>query len=86
MAWQRCLQTNPDAPLHKPDRKHPTPQGTYLAACLFHARLHDSSPLGLPGVIPKPMDPGKALVRLDVEQAAIYQELAAGMAHQPDQR
>lgn len=32
--------------LRMPDRRHPTLEGTYLAACTFYAALFDESPLG----------------------------------------
>ncbi len=37
--------------LHQNDDMHPTPHGTYLAACVFYATLYDESPVGLPYTI-----------------------------------
>lgn len=34
--------------LYNPDKSHPSPLGTYLAACVFFATLHDQSPEALP--------------------------------------
>ena len=45
-AWERALQT-PGVVLHAPDGSHPTPEGSYLAACVIHATLTGKSPLGL---------------------------------------
>ena len=33
--------------LHQNDEIHPTPHGTYLAACVFYATLYSESPVGL---------------------------------------
>ena len=48
-AWQRALAADPPPSLHKGDGSHPTPAGTYLAACTFYAVIHGASPVGLPG-------------------------------------
>lgn len=45
-AWERALR-DPAVTLHDVDGSHPNPQGTYLAACVFHATLTGASPLGL---------------------------------------
>jgi hypothetical protein len=49
-AWQRCVEERPDVNLFDDDR-HPSQQGAYLAACVFHATLHRLSPEGLPGAV-----------------------------------
>jgi hypothetical protein len=48
IAWQKALQMNPDIGLHDRDKSHPSPRGTYLAACVFFAKLLGKTPLGLP--------------------------------------
>lgn len=48
-AWQRVLAVQPPVSLHVADGSHPTPAGTYLAACVFYAVIHHESPVGLPG-------------------------------------
>jgi hypothetical protein len=46
VAWERVLAA-PDAPvLHDKDGSHPSPAGSYLAACVFLAALFDESPAG----------------------------------------
>jgi hypothetical protein len=46
-AWQRFLAKH-DAPvLHDADGSHPTPAGSYLAACVFFAVLWGRSPVGV---------------------------------------
>lgn len=55
-AWQAALQADPKLLLHSKDQKHPTPAGTYLAACVFYAAIYEKSPEGLPGSIGKLTD------------------------------
>lgn len=47
-AWRRALTADPPPALHVDDGSHPTPAGTYLAACTFYAVIHGRSPVGLP--------------------------------------
>jgi hypothetical protein len=47
-AWGSALETDPALTLWQADGSHPTPSGTYLAACVFYAVLFQESPLGLP--------------------------------------
>jgi hypothetical protein len=52
VAWERFLAKH-DAPvLHDKDGSHPTPAGTYLAACVFFAVLFNRSPVGLDAALP----------------------------------
>lgn len=48
-AWRLAGERHPAVPLHVADGSHPTPAGTYLAACVFYAVIHGESPVGLPG-------------------------------------
>ena len=45
---------HPEIELYNPDGSHPSPAGTYLAACLFLSRLTDRSPLyfAVPETVP----------------------------------
>jgi hypothetical protein len=45
-AWGRALKERPDFELHGSDGSHPTPAGTYLAACVFYASIYRKSPVG----------------------------------------
>ena len=38
-AWRAVLAKSPSIVLHQSDGSHPTPQGTWLAACVFYVRL-----------------------------------------------
>lgn len=49
LAWQAALTADPKLALHTQDKSHPTKAGTYLAACVFYARIYGKSPEGLPG-------------------------------------
>jgi len=46
LAWERVLKNRSNVYLYD-DRKHPTIQGTYLAACVFYASLFGRSPEGI---------------------------------------
>ncbi len=47
LAWQAALKAKPTLELHVADKSHPTPMGSYLAACVFYATLFGNSPEGL---------------------------------------
>ena len=47
-AWESTLTSLPGLVLHKPDRSHHNPIGSYLAACVFFATFMGTSPRGLP--------------------------------------
>jgi hypothetical protein len=51
VAWGMALQADKKLSLHRSDRRHPNPTGTYLAACVFYATIYSKSPEGLPGNI-----------------------------------
>jgi hypothetical protein len=46
-AWQRALEEHPELELWQRDGSHPSREGTYLAACVFHATLLGESPEGV---------------------------------------
>lgn len=47
-AWQRVRAERPDIDLYEADGSHPTPAGTYLAACVFYTTIFQSSCSGAP--------------------------------------
>ena len=73
MSWKRALAVHPALVLHQPDQSHPTPTGSYLAACVFYATLCDKSPVGLPGELRKGI---WALVQIAPDEAKQLQEVA----------
>ncbi len=48
VAWQNALAKRPFLDLWQADGSHPTPLGTYLAACVFYTAIFNESPEGLP--------------------------------------
>ena len=56
-AWEISIHDKPGIALHQVDNSHPTPAGTYLAACVFYAVLFKRNPAGLSAqVTGKPVD------------------------------
>ncbi|MBE6035938.1 MAG: DUF4886 domain-containing protein [Clostridiales bacterium] len=47
IAFMRCSSEFPEIELWDEDLNHPSPEGTYLAACVLYSGLFDSSPEGL---------------------------------------
>jgi hypothetical protein len=57
-AWKGAREHHAGIELFQPDGSHPSPAGTYLAACTFFAALFDRSPVGLPATVTgAPIDP-----------------------------
>ena len=54
-AWDAALKADKERVLHADDMTHPSPTGTYLAACVFYATIYGKSPEGLPGKIENTM-------------------------------
>lgn len=84
LAWQAALKTKPDFALHIADKSHPTPAGSYLAACVFYATIYGQSPKGLSahlnGVLVERSgnvtNTQGELVNLSKEDAAFLQKIA----------
>lgn len=51
MAWRESLHKRRSLHLYQADGSHPSPAGSYLAACVFYATLYGRSPEGLAGRI-----------------------------------
>lgn len=47
LAFARAMSKRPDINLYAPDKRHPSPAGTYLAAATVYATLTGKSPAGL---------------------------------------
>lgn len=76
VARENLLKLHADAPIYLPDGKHPSPQGSYLAACLFQGALSGNSPKGLPAVVPDTKNAQKPLAQLSAAEALEYQQVA----------
>ena len=48
VAWQNFLSSHKQPILYDKDQSHPTPVGSYLAACVFFAVLFAENPVGIP--------------------------------------
>ncbi|MGH9702498.1 MAG: SGNH/GDSL hydrolase family protein, partial [Candidatus Acidiferrales bacterium] len=51
LAWQIARKEAPEVSLYWVDDAHPSPGGTYLAACVFYATLTGRKPNGMPNEI-----------------------------------
>ncbi len=71
--WARSQEKNPGIKLYM-DQIHPSPAGTYLAACAFYAVLTGLSPIGLPFEVKN--ENGYALIKLKALQGLALQEVA----------
>jgi len=86
IVWERLREQQPSLELFYGDGSHPSPAGTYLAACTFYAAVFHQSPVGLPGRIsgvPINLETGKAepgkdvaLIDLSHQQARTIQDAA----------
>jgi hypothetical protein len=54
MVWKQMRETYPDLNLYAPDNAHPSPYGSYIAACTFYTAVYKESPLG--GTFPKKVE------------------------------
>lgn len=71
--WTRSQEKNPGIRLYT-DAIHPSPEGTYLAACAFYAVLTGLSPVGLPFEVRN--EEGDAFIKLNALQGLTLQEVA----------
>ena len=56
LAFARAIGKRPGLELYQPDKRHPTLEGTYLAACTVLATLTKKSPVGNPYTAGLPSD------------------------------
>jgi len=83
VTWENALKENPRLTLHLQDKSHPTPMGSYLAACVFYATIYGKSPVGLSAHITGAIvdQTGKVigaqgeLVNLSKDDAALLQKI-----------
>lgn len=68
LAWEAFLAKHDEPVLHDKDGSHPTPAGTYLAACTFLAVLFGEDPVGLPGDVPGLTDRGAKALQTTARQ------------------
>ncbi|WP_335109282.1 SGNH/GDSL hydrolase family protein [Nostoc sp.] len=46
-AWQKIQEANLKLNLYSSDQSHPSPIGSYVAACVFYTTFYENSPVGL---------------------------------------
>ena len=73
-AFEAARKKRPDLELYLQDSSHPTPAGSYLAACVFYAAIVDSSPIGLESFVVD--EKGKPVITLKPEDAKFLQRIA----------
>jgi hypothetical protein len=76
MVWERFLQAHDKPVLHDDDGSHPSPAGSYLAACVFLIALLHEDPVGLTAK-PKALSTQDATL-IQNESWRICESLAAG--------
>ena len=76
-AWEAARAQRKELVLYHADNSHPSPAGTYLAACVFYAKIYGKSPEGLPAKLML-QTTGKPRLLADVpqEDAAFLQKIA----------
>lgn len=47
IVWQKVQEANPKLNLYTSDGSHPSPIGSYVAACVFYTTFYGNSPVGL---------------------------------------
>ncbi len=47
LAFAKAIAKRPDLEFYQPDKRHPTPIGTYLAAATAYAAIYKKSPVGI---------------------------------------
>jgi len=74
-AWLEAWRRDPTLELYGPDRFHPSPAGSYLAALVMFEQLTGRSPRGLPStVVTAP--PNGLEIRIDPGAATVLQAAA----------
>jgi hypothetical protein len=93
VAWAASASRRPDLDLFLADGSHPTPAGSYLAACVMYSTLTGRSPVGAPREVwGAPWNGGgpiesalpTLLVSLSPRDAAFLQDVAWTIASQRD--
>ncbi len=81
LAWEAMLIADPSLALYEEDKSHPTPLGSYLAACVFYATFFGESPVGLSAKLTTAG--GEVLVELPEAQARLVQSVAWDVVRKP---
>ncbi len=72
IAWEQVRRDHPEIELYSGDGSHPSPAGTYLAACVFYAAVFRKSPVGLPErIVGAPVNLNTALVESERKEVLV---------------
>ncbi len=67
VAWAQVRRRHPNIALWQDDGSHPSPDGTYLAACVFYATVFATSPVGLGFTADRPTETARQLQTVAAE-------------------
>lgn len=82
-AWQIALERDPSVNLYMPNDYHPSPEGSYLAACVLYSVMSKRSSIGLPSKITALTPKGRqTLLEVPPARAKLYQQAAAEAVRQ----
>ncbi len=73
LAWQKLLKTKDHPMLYDKDGSHPSPAGSYLAACVFLGVLFRQSPVGIDSQVPGLSSAHITLLQRAAEQTALVE-------------
>ncbi|MBK9077598.1 MAG: hypothetical protein IPL77_21985 [Flavobacteriales bacterium] len=71
-AWKEVRDTYPSINLYDPDGSHPSPAGTYLAACVFYCTLYQESCAG--ATFNGSIDAGTAAILRSIASSTVLDE------------
>lgn len=78
LAWSLSIKERPNLDLYDVDETHPSPEGTYLNACVFYGALTGQSPVGLPErIIGKDSKGDKLYLNIQSEENALFLQRVA---------
>jgi len=73
-AWVHAFAKREEIALHSADMSHPSPLGSYLAACVFYAIITGKTPVGLPATLEYEKVGGKSLINIPADDALFVQQ------------
>lgn len=78
MAWDLSRKMRPDLDLYDVDDTHPSPEGTYLSACVFYGALTGKSPVGLPErIVTEDAEGEKLYLNIQSKENALFLQKTA---------
>ncbi len=86
LAWKAAIEKQPELNLYAADGSHPSPAGTYLAACVFYATLTGEDPTKLPPDVVKAVPAETARFLQQVARDTVAARSAAPAAPGPASR